>query len=146
MPPPTRATNNVFERPPSLSGTTVLVVDDEHDTLAFIRAVLEECGAKVVTADGAQDGLRLLEEVRPNVLVSDIGMPGDDGIRFLAKVRALPREKGGRVPAVALTAFARAEDRARIMLSGFQMHVPKPVEAAELLAVVAALSKRSSRR
>jgi PAS domain S-box-containing protein len=146
MPPPPRAPSMVFDRPPALAGTTVVVVDDEHDTLAFIRAVLEECRVKVVTADCAQDGLRLVEELRPHVLISDIGMPGDDGIQFLAKVRALPREKGGRVPAVALTAFARAEDRARIMLSGFQMHVPKPVEAAELLAVVAALSKRSSRR
>ena len=146
MPPVDRTPQNVFEQPPSLAGTTVLVVDDEHDTLAFIRAVLEECRVKVVTADCASDGLRLVEEVRPHVLISDIGMPGDDGIRFVAKVRALPREKGGRTPAVALTAFARAEDRARIMLSGFQMHVPKPVEAAELVAVVAALSKRSSRR
>jgi PAS domain S-box-containing protein len=148
MPPPTRAapTPPSFERPPALAGATVLVVDDEHDTLEFIRAVLEECRAKVVTADCAKDGLRLVEDVRPHVLISDIGMPGEDGIQLLTKVRALPREKGGRVPAVALTAFARAEDRARIMLSGFQMHVPKPVEAAELVAVVAALSKRSARR
>ena len=148
MPPPTRAapTPPSFERPRSLAGATVLVVDDEHDTLEFIRAVLEECRARVVTADCAKEGLRLVEEVRPHVLISDIGMPGEDGIQLLTRVRALSREKGGRVPAVALTAFARAEDRARIMLSGFQMHVPKPVEAAELVAVVAALLKRFARR
>jgi hypothetical protein len=79
----------------------------------------------------------LLERIKPHVIISDIGMPSEDGFEFIRKVRQLPPEKGGRIPAVALTAYARAEDRLRVLRSGYQMHLSKPVELAELVAVVA---------
>ena len=83
----------------------------------------------------------MLKRERPDILVSDIGMPEEDGYAFIRKVRALSRETGGRTPAVALTAYARVEDRTRVLLAGFQSHVPKPVEPVELLAVLASLAR-----
>jgi CheY-like chemotaxis protein len=104
--------------------------------------VFEHCGAKVTTAASAAQALALLEETRPDVLISDIGMPEEDGYELIVKVRALPVERGGKTPAVALTAYARAEDRLRALRTGYQMHVPKPVELAELVAIVARLAER----
>ncbi len=86
---------------------------------------------------------KLLEHVLPDVIVSDIGMPDENGYDLIREVRALPRERGGRIPAIALTAYARAEDRLRVIKAGFQMHVPKPVELNELATVVASLIERS---
>ena len=108
----------------------------------MLRTAFEQCGAKVVTAASAAEALTLLEEVRPDVLISDIGMPGEDGYELIAKVRSLPVERGGKTPAVALTAYARAEDRLRALRTGYQMHVPKPVELAELVAIVSRLAER----
>jgi PAS domain S-box-containing protein len=125
--------------PPELSGLHVLVVDDEEDTREMLRALLEGCHARVTCASSAAQGLMLLQEHRPDALVSDIGMPGEDGYTFIRKVRALNREQGGRTPAVALTAYARMEDRTRALLAGFQSHCPKPVEPLELMAVLASL-------
>jgi CheY-like chemotaxis protein len=129
-----------------LSGVKVLVVDDEADARVLIRRVLEQCGATVVEAESAEDGVELLKRERPQVLLSDIGMPDRDGYHLLQQTRELPEAQGGRTPAVALTAFARSEDRRRALLSGFQMHVPKPVEPAELIAVVASLAGVATRR
>jgi PAS domain S-box-containing protein len=126
----------------SLEGLRIVVVDDEPDARDLVRRVLEDAGAEVRTASGAAAGFELIRECPPDVLISDIGMPGEDGYSLLRRVRGLPPEGGGAVPAVALTAFARADDRRRALLSGFQMHVPKPVEAPELLAVVASVTKR----
>jgi CheY-like chemotaxis protein len=98
-----------------------------------------------VKAASAAEALEVLLRTRPNVLVTDIGMPQEDGYVFIRRVRALPPEQGGDVPAVALTAYARAEDRTQALLAGFQMHVSKPVEPAELIATVATLAGRVSR-
>jgi PAS domain S-box-containing protein len=127
---------------PSLVGLTVLAVDDEPDARTLIKRVLEDCGAKVVLAASASEGLELLARELPDMILSDIGMPGQDGYEFIRKVRALGPERGGRTPAAALTAFARAEDRTRALRAGYQTHVSKPVEPTELTAVVASLANR----
>ena len=128
------------ECPPSMAGLTVLVVDDEPDSLAMVARVLTTCGCNVLTAPNAADAFAILKNERPNVLVSDIGMPTEDGYALLKRIRALPANEGGSTPAVALTAFARSEDRRRAILGGFQMHIPKPAESAELIAVVACVA------
>ena len=120
----------------------MLVVDDEADTRDILLAVLTSCGAQATAAASAAEALRLLGRERYDVLVSDIGMPDEDGYTLIGRVRALAGEDGGSIPAVALTAYARAEDRLRVLRSGFQMHVPKPVEPAELITVVANLARR----
>jgi CheY-like chemotaxis protein len=130
-----------YERPPHLRGLHVLVVDDEEDARLLVRAVLEDCGCRVTTARNADDALaRMVEEV-PDVLLSDIGMPDVDGYELIRRVRLLPHERGGDVPAAALTAYARPEDRRRMLNAGYSIHLPKPVEPAELVAVVATLSR-----
>ena len=125
---------------PSLAGIKVLAVDDEPDALGLVKRVLEGCGARVVTATSAAEALDLVVAERPDMIVSDIGMPGEDGYSFIRKVRELPAAQGGRTPAAALTAFARAEDRTRALRAGYQTHVAKPVEPTELTAVVASLA------
>jgi PAS domain S-box-containing protein len=126
-----------------LRGIVVLVVDDERDARDLVRRLLGECEAQVVTAASAAEALPLLSSHRPHVLISDIGMPDIDGYEFLRRVRGLGHEQGGGIPAVALTAFARSEDRTRAVLAGYQMHLAKPVEPAELIAVVASLAGRT---
>jgi PAS domain S-box-containing protein len=126
--------------PPQLAGLRVLVVDDEADTREYLRALIEGCGAGVTAAASAAEGLAALRREKPDIIVSDIGMPEEDGYGFIQKVRALPPEEGGRTPAAALTAYARVEDRARVLMAGFQSHVPKPVEPLELLAVLASMA------
>jgi signal transduction histidine kinase/CheY-like chemotaxis protein len=128
---------------PNLSGLVVLVVDDSQDGRELARRMLEECQAEVLTAGSASDGIRLIEAHRPDVLISDIGMPEVDGFEFLRRVRALGKERGGDLPAVALTAFARAQDRIMALRAGYIVHLAKPVEAPELMAVVAAAARRS---
>jgi CheY-like chemotaxis protein len=131
--------------PPSLRGLRVLAVDDEADTLDMIRAVLEHCKAEVITAGSAPEALEAIVKLRPDVLLSDLGMPEEDGYALIDRVRALPAERGGQIPAAALTAYARAEDRANVLRSGFQLHVPKPFEPQELVAVVANLAGQLNR-
>jgi PAS domain S-box-containing protein len=127
---------------PSLAGLTVLAVDDEPDARKLLKRVLEDCGARVFVAASSREGLELVRRERPDMIVSDIGMPGEDGYDFIRQVRALPPDAGGRTPAAALTAFARAEDRTRALRAGYQTHVAKPVEPTELTAVVASLATR----
>jgi signal transduction histidine kinase/CheY-like chemotaxis protein len=129
-------------RPVRLDGISVLVVDDQTDALDLIRRVLEDCGAKVITSSSAAEALVILEREKPAVLLSDIGMPDMDGYEFLRKVRSLGADRGGQVAAVALTAFARSEDRTKALLSGFMVHVTKPVEPTELAATIAAAAGR----
>ena len=131
-----------IECPPALVGLRVLVVDDEADTRDMLRAVFEDCKMEVISAGSTSEALELIARLRPDVLISDLGMPGEDGYSLIAQVRALPPERGGRIPAAALTAYVRAEDRMRVLRSGFQLHVPKPIEPAELVAVVANLAGR----
>jgi CheY-like chemotaxis protein len=127
---------------PSLDGIRVLVVDDEKDARDVIVAILEQRGARTFEAASVEEALARLEEHRPDVLVSDIGLPEEDGYSLMRRIRALPRERGGGIPAAALTAYARTEDRMQALLAGFQIHVPKPVQPAELIAVVASLAAR----
>ncbi|MBN9681042.1 MULTISPECIES: hybrid sensor histidine kinase/response regulator [unclassified Corallococcus] len=144
MPPSPRppAAERIPSPPPELRGVCVLVVDDEEDARELLRTLLEDSGAHVVTAGSAMEGLQVLQAEHPDVLVSDIGMPGIDGYGFIERVRALSAAKGGHTPAVAITAYARSEDRTRVLRAGFQSHVPKPVEPGELLAVIASLADR----
>jgi CheY-like chemotaxis protein len=107
-----------------------------------ISAILTEAGAEVSTASNADQALESLDHFRPTILISDIGLPGEDGYALIRKVRALSPDKGGQVPAIALTAFARTLDRLKVLSSGYQMHVSKPIEPLELATVVASLSRR----
>ena len=128
-----------------LDGVTVLIVDDEADARELVRRVLRQCGAEVLTAGSAGEGLVILREMRPDVLLTDIGMPHEDGYLLIQQVRELPAGQGGTVPAAALTAFARSEDRQRALRAGFQTHIPKPVEPGELVTIVASLAGRTLR-
>jgi hypothetical protein len=126
-----------------LAGVKVLVVDDEPDARSLVKRLLEDCQAQVTTAGSAAEAVDYMHVERPHVLVSDVGMPGEDGYSLIGKVRALRPESGGRVPAIALTAYARAEDRVRAIKAGFDMHLAKPIQPAELIAMVASLAERS---
>ena len=121
------------------------MVDDEPDAREVISLVLSNAGAELKTAESTTRALELIELWRPDLLVSDIGMPNEDGFSLMRKLRALPPEQGGAIPAIALTAFARTQDRLNVLSAGYQMHVPKPIEPLELLTVVASLTKRLSR-
>jgi CheY-like chemotaxis protein len=120
----------------------VLVVDDDADTLDAVRHLLEQAGARVSTAGSAADAFRCVEEARPDVLLSDIGMPGEDGCSLIRRVRGLGPERGGEVPAAALTAYTQAADRERALSAGFQAFLAKPVDPRELAAAVARLVGR----
>jgi PAS domain S-box-containing protein len=126
---------------PELNGAHVVVVDDEADARDLVRMVLENQGAVVTAAASAEEALTLLQTSRPDVLVSDIGMPGTDGYQLMRTIRA-QEAKGQRLPALALTAFARADDRKRAMLAGYQAHLSKPFDVGEFLLVVAGLIDR----
>jgi CheY-like chemotaxis protein/two-component sensor histidine kinase len=134
-----------FHSSNALGGLRVLVVDDELDTLDTIETVLARSGADVRTAASASAAIAVLAEWRPHIVLSDIGMPHDDGYALIHSIRALGAERGGNVPAIALTAYARVEDRLRVLAAGFQMHVPKPIEPAELVAVVASVAQWAAR-
>ncbi|MEP6922785.1 MAG: ATP-binding protein [bacterium] len=125
----------------SLRGVRVLVVDDDTDARQMISAVLRGSGAEVKACCSAGEALTELPQWRPDVLMSDIGMPFEDGYDLIHKVRALNDESGGRVPAAALTAYARDEDRTRAIAEGYQMHIAKPASSAELVAAVATLAR-----
>ena len=125
-----------------LDGAHVLVVDDDADTRQLLKQIMENHGATVTTAASAAEALEVIEVAPPDALVADIGMPGEDGYSLMRKIRELPPDRGGGVPALALTAYARPEDRARAMTAGFQHYVTKPVEPDELAAVVANLTGR----
>ena len=134
MPGPTRT---------DLGGMRILVVDDEQDTRELIRELLADAGARVDAAASADGAMRLLRAARYDALVSDIGMPGEDGYSLLRRLRAMGPGQGGATPAVALTAYAAPEDRLRALQAGFGMHLAKPVDPAELLASIADLVLRS---
>jgi len=135
-PPAERATVSDPTGKSPFAGLHILLVDDQEDTRLMLRVVLEKRGAKVTTAHSVAEALAGVQRLRPDLLLSDIGMPGEDGFSLIKKVRALPEEAGGTTPAVALTAFVRGEDRERVLNSGFQAHLPKPIDTAELAAVI----------
>ena len=128
-----------------LLGLTALVIDDEPDARNLLKCILEERGMKVWTVPSSEEALKTLVIRNFDIIISDIGMPNEDGYQFIRKVRQLPDPKVNKIPAIALTAYARSEDRILALEAGFQMHLAKPVEALELLAVISSL-KRSSHR
>ncbi|HEY0083160.1 MAG TPA: ATP-binding protein, partial [Pyrinomonadaceae bacterium] len=129
-----------------LAGLRVLIVDDEADSRLLLRTIVEQSGAKARVAASAAEALAAFAEFRPDILVSDIGMPQEDGYALLRQVRALSPEAGGRIPAIALTAYAREDDRVRALQAGFQIHVAKPVNPPELVAVIVGLAGVTSRK
>jgi CheY-like chemotaxis protein/two-component sensor histidine kinase len=139
--PCTIALSMAFNNPPALKGVRVVIVDDEPDSRDLLVAALEQCEAKVFAFASASEALAAVSQLKPDVLVSDIGMPLEDGYSLIRKVRQLSAEQGGQIPAIALTAYARAEDRTRAIASGFQIHIAKPVEPTELATLVANLAR-----
>jgi PAS domain S-box-containing protein len=135
------STERLDHRDIMLKSVKVLVVDDQKDAREMVRRVLAAAGAEVTTAESADEALNLIEDFKPDVLISDIGMPGEDGYELIRKVRMLGGGVGA-VRAIALTAFARLEDRTKAMLSSYQMHLSKPVDAHELVVTVASLIGR----
>jgi PAS domain S-box-containing protein len=129
--------------PAGLGGLRVLVVDDEADARDMVSAMLVRCDVQVRAVASAREALSALDEAGFDAIVSDVGMPAEDGYTLIEQVRLRPAERGGRTPAVALTAYARVEDRARALLAGFQMHLAKPVDPAELLIVLANVAQES---
>jgi PAS domain S-box-containing protein len=128
---------------PRLDGTSILVVDDEPDTRLLIKRLLEDAGARVIEAASATEALQTLSREDVDLLVSDIGMPRMDGYQLIKEVRALDDQRSGPLPAIAVTAYARPEDRQRSLLAGYQSHISKPLEARELIAAAASLLKIS---
>ena len=128
---------------PSLMGLRVLVVDDEADARDFLTTALEQCSAEVIVAASAAEAISALLHTQPNILISDIGMPEEDGFSLIRRVRALSPTQGGTVPAIATTAYARPEDRERAIAAGFQSHLSKPIEPAKLASTIVNLSKRT---
>ncbi len=125
----------------SLSGVSVLVVDDEADAREVLALLLEERGAQVTAVASAMAALRALKQCVPDVLVSDVGMPGLDGHELIRKLRTLPETAGGQVPAVALTAYATANDSAKALAAGFTRHVTKPIVPSEIVEIIATLAE-----
>ena len=128
--------------PPRADGLHVLLVDDDANTLDSLRALFEHYGARVTAVPSAAAALRALESLRPDVLVSDIAMPDEDGYQLIARVRELDRERGGAIPAIALTAFAADDDRVRALVAGYDVHLSKPVNPEEVVAFVTQLARR----
>ncbi len=131
-----RLTPGLTSPPIELRGVTVLVVDDEAETLGLVETLLSCAHAKVVTAGSVQDALTLLRTARPDIIVSDIDMPGCDGYQLMRMVRSRTFEEGGRTPAIALTGHTRALDQTRAFLAGYQIHLSKPIDAATLLRTI----------
>jgi PAS domain S-box-containing protein len=140
--PSVSATPLRFTASEQVAGVRVLIVDDEPDARAMVRRLLEDCQVEVVAAASAAEAFEAFVQWRPDVLVSDIGMPNEDGYSLIRRIRSLPPQEGGLTPAVALTAYARADDRINVVAAGFQHHLAKPVEPAELLTIVASLAGR----
>ena len=130
----------LFERPPALKGLRVLVVDDEADTRGLLTFLFTQCEARVTCAESAVEAFTALQRETFDVMLSEVGMPDEDGLALIRRIRCLPREHNGDIPALALTAYARAEDRTAALKAGFQMHLAKPIEPTELLVVVATLA------
>ena len=139
-PPPTPVERKSSENSHRLNGVRVLLVEDNPDTLDMLKFIFDESGAEVIAAISVDEALDALERFRPDALVSDIAMPDRDGYDLISEIRSREPERGGKIPAVAVTAYARAEDRVRVLAAGFQMHIAKPIDPDELIAVVASLT------
>jgi CheY-like chemotaxis protein len=126
----------------SLDGLRVLVVDDNIDSLELITVILDQYGIEIITATSAVEAIEAIAQSIPDILISDIAMPLEDGYSLIRKIRKLSPAQGGQIPAIALTAYAKHEDRLLALEAGFQMHVPKPVDPFELVTVVAKLAQQ----
>jgi CheY-like chemotaxis protein len=131
-----------LKNPPSLVGVCALFVDDDADARELITVILAQGGAEVRTAVSAAEALSACDEWRPDILIADIGMPEEDGYTLMKQLRAREKARGGHIPAIALTAYARREDQGRALSVGYEFHVPKPVDPIDLLALVACLTNR----
>src|SRR5204863_7568310 len=140
---PLPARHRVDSEAVGLRGLRVLVVDDEADARELMRMILRSSGADVMAAACAEEALEQVEQWHPDILVSDIGLPGDDGYMLIQKLREQQAQQGRAIPALAVTAYARAEDRTRALAAGFQMHVAKPLEPADLGAASARLISKA---
>jgi CheY-like chemotaxis protein len=125
----------------SLTSLRVLVVDDKEDSLVLTRFILEEYAMQVMTAVSANEALQIFSQTKPDILICDIAMPGEDGYSLIRKIRKLEPEQGERIPAIALTACARNKDRILSLNAGFQMHLTKPVDPEDLVQAVAGLAR-----
>jgi len=134
--------NSFPRRVPSFAGRKVLVIDDELDARELIKRILVRCNTGVITAENAEEGLEILKMERPDLIISDIGMPGKNGYQFMLEVRKLSMEDGGQTPAIALTAFARPDDARRALDAGYQKHLSKPVDAHALIDIITDLIGR----
>jgi CheY-like chemotaxis protein len=124
-----------------LQGTKILIVEDDADSREMLTTVLTYQGANVVAAKTAFEGIEMLQEFHPHVLVSDIGLPKEDGYDLIRKIRKLPTENGGGVPAIALTGYVSLQDRQTALFSGFEEHLPKPIDAERLVDVILRLTQ-----
>lgn len=140
--PALRAAAPAAQARPSLEGIRVLAVDDDDDARELLRALLESRHAEVVVASSAREAFSLLGEAHPDVVVSDIAMPDEDGYGLIRRIRGLTEEEGGRTPAIAVTAYTGAADRSRAMTAGFNHHVPKPVDVNHLVETILDLAER----
>jgi CheY-like chemotaxis protein len=141
--PAARGPGVAVDRVPVPEGVRVLLVEDDTDTRDVLEMALRRCKADVTAVGSAADAVAAIDRSLPDVLVCDIGMPGEDGYALIGKLRARPPERGGRIPAIALTAFVQVEDRQRALRAGFQAHVAKPVDPADVAAVVWSLARRT---
>jgi CheY-like chemotaxis protein len=130
----------------NLKGIRVMAVDDEEDALELLRMALEAAGAEVITISSTIDAVQHIEDLKPDALVVDLGMPHMDGFELIARIRASANADIRDIPAAAFTAFARSEDRTKALQSGFEMHLAKPVDPGELVASVATLVRRGTKR
>ncbi|MEN3330759.1 MAG: hypothetical protein V7641_124 [Blastocatellia bacterium] len=144
--PASAPSTSPLQEAPDLKGIKVLVVDDEPDTRDMLRTMIGQFGAQVKACASSQDALQVFHEWPPDVIVSDIEMPGEDGYQLMRQIRALGLERGGKTPAVALTAYARTEDRTRAFAAGYQMHIAKPADPIELAAAIASLASQRHNR
>jgi CheY-like chemotaxis protein len=133
-----------FDFPQSLLGIRLLIVEDEPDARELLKIMLEQCGAELKATESAKEALQEIEEWKPDLMISDIEMPGEDGYSLIQKVRS-SETRPQRLPAIALTAHARAEDRMRALRAGYDAHVAKPVEATELVAVIESLARMAGK-
>ena len=128
----------------SLKGIHILAVEDDADSRALLQTILQYCGALVTAVGSARDAMSTLERVKPDLLVSDLSMPGEDGYWLIGQVRALPADRGGTIPAVAVTALGHPHGVDRTLAAGFQAHLRKPVDPWELARTIAALVARKA--
>lgn len=126
----------------SFNGLRLLVVDDEPDSRELLTFIFQENGAEMIEAASAREALEALERFKPDILISDINLPDEDGYSLMLKVRNLDAERGGQIPAIALTGYAEQEDRTRALSAGFHKHLSKPIDLDELATVVATLVGR----